>query len=333
MKTNTSKPHAAAALLTGIILVLAADMVNAQHIDPTTGMPVSDTANVPRLDFTTGLPVSSKAGDPTEAAANIAMTNQATVIEVHELIDQGRYDEALQSCLSVHNQIKADQSFGLLVPLFSDWVELGRRFPKARESLIEIRDHDVHEFSEGRGYSELFLEVNYINSYLNQADATYALFKTIHQQDKQLAAQCYYYVQDLLMQKGEYELCLNYIGNPQVNFDQFNRGLEAIRELQQRRDEMQKEYPMPVPPVPRLPRGAFKPLTPPDVGQMATNNFVGQVCKLVEILVATDHMADAEKIRDEAVAIIDDARLHSAISDAEEKISRNADANVERISK
>ena len=52
-------------------------------------MPVSDTANVPRLDFTTGLPVSSKTGDPTEAAANIAMTNQTTIIEVHELIDQG----------------------------------------------------------------------------------------------------------------------------------------------------------------------------------------------------------------------------------------------------
>ena len=58
------------------------------------------------------------------------------------------------------------------------------------------------------------------------------------------------------------------------------------------------------------------------MGQLATNDFVGQVCKLVEILVATDHQSDAEKIRDEAVAALDDPLLESAVSDAEQKIKK-----------
>jgi hypothetical protein len=64
------------------------------------------------------------------------------------------------------------------------------------------------------------------------------------------------------------------------------------------------------------------------MGQMATNDFVGQMCVLVEILVATGHQADAEKIQAEAVSILDDARLHSAVSDAEEKIQKRSPSVV-----
>jgi hypothetical protein len=38
---------------------------------------------------------------------------------------------------------------------------------------------------------------------------------------------------------------------------------------------------------------------------------------LIEILVAAGHKADAEKIRDQAVAILPDERLKSAMVDAE----------------
>jgi hypothetical protein len=67
------------------------------------------------------------------------------------------------------------------------------------------------------------------------------------------------------------------------------------------------------------------------MGQLATNNFVGQVCKLVEILVATGHQADAEKIRDEAVAVLDDARLKSAVSDAGKKLRYKPAQNVNEL--
>jgi tetratricopeptide (TPR) repeat protein len=244
--------------------------------------------------------------------------------EVKTLMDQGRYEEALQRQIWYFNHAL---SFGELNSIrlnfgIMNWTELGRHYPKAKQALIEIRDHDVREFSEGRGYSELFSEIQSLNRELQDDGATLALFKTIYPQDKQLAGQCYDYAENLLMQNGDYDLCLNCIGDPQARFESFRRGFEMQRESQQRMDEMRKKYPIPVPPAPRLPGGAFTPPTPPDMGQMATNNFVGQVCKLVEILVATGHQADAEKIRGEAISVLDDPRLKSAVNDAKEKLKK-----------
>jgi hypothetical protein len=45
----------------------------------------------------------------------------------------------------------------------------------------------------------------------------------------------------------------------------------------------------------------------------------------VEILVGSGHKSDAQKFRDEAVAVFDDSRLESAVTDAEEKIRERSD--------
>jgi hypothetical protein len=156
------------------------------------------------------------------------------------------------------------------------------------------------------------MDVNSINNYLGQEDATLALFKTMYENDPKLAGECFYYAEDLLLKNGEYELLFKCVGDPQAHFESARRGFEVLIESQQRMAEMRKKYP-----APQLPAGAFR---PPDMMQLATNNFVGQVCKLVEILVATGHNADAEKIQNEAVTVLDDARLQSAVRDATKNI-------------
>jgi predicted RNA-binding protein with PIN domain len=50
--------------------------------------------------------------------------------------------------------------------------------------------------------------------------------------------------------------------------------------------------------------------------------FISDTRQLIEILVATGDKAEAEKIRDQAVARLNDARLKSAVSDAENKIQK-----------
>ena len=238
--------------------------------------------------------------------------------DIKTLMDQGLYEESLQRQLWYFNHAaeygESDSlrlTFGIM-----NWDELGRRYPKAKQALVEIRDRKAREFSAGPGYSGLFFEIQSLNQALQDDDATVALFKTLPRKDKQLAGQCFGYVQDLLMQKGEYALCLDCLGDPQANFESLRRGFEMQRESQQRMAEMRKQHPLP---APRF-AGAFH---PPDMGQLATNNFVGQVCKLVEILVATGHQADAEKICGQAVTELDDARLKSALKDAEGKIQKN----------
>lgn len=233
------------------------------------------------------------------------------------LTEEGSYEEALQRYLWYFKHSRSDvgQRGVRLSFALSDWVELGRRYPKAKQALIEIRDADVQKFSKGEGYFELFQEIANINHYLDKDDQTLALFKSIYQNDKSLARQCYFFAEDLLMKNGEYKLCLDSLGDPQAFFESLRNGFEIQQASRQRLAEIQKQYPTPV--APQFPGVHF---TPPDLMQMATNNFVGSVCKLVEILVATGHKPDAEKIQDEALTVLDDPKLKSAVNDAEEKI-------------
>jgi hypothetical protein len=54
------------------------------------------------------------------------------------------------------------------------------------------------------------------------------------------------------------------------------------------------------------------------------DRFVGQTRQLIEILVGTGHKAEAENICDQAVAVLDDPRLKSAVSDVEEQIQKRS---------
>ena len=276
------------------------------RINPQTGMPVSNSGG-------------SSAGTTGRASAYETAYNAAQ--EVHEMIASGRYDDALQRCLAFHEQYKAN---GALFQVLSDWVELGRRYPKAREALIEIRDHDVSEFAAGRGYADLFSEVNSINGALHQDDATYELFKSFREKDPDLAQQCYFYIESLLVAKGEYQWCYDHMGDPQGRFDSINRSLTMQLDNQKRMAAMTEANKKRIAEL-NLQHGwtnvpAF---SPPDTSAMmkksAENGFVSQTRQLIEILVATGHKTDAEKIRDQAVTVLDDERLKSAVADAADK--------------
>jgi len=303
-------------LLAGLVSLLAAGTLSAQpRIDPLTGEPTAAATPGTHVDPATGLvPVPgapTPVPDPTGALAA-----QNTVTSVQQQIATGQYEDALQNCLGFYNQLKGDQA---LTPLVDQWIELGRRYPKAREDLVKIRDAKVGEFAKG-GYMVLFSEIKAINEGFNQDDATVALFKALLKRDRRLAGQCYPYVEDLLLQKGEYVLCRDCIGDPQTHFQSMRRGLAMRQQMDERQKQWQadlaKKNNQPLPPVSRAP------FAPMDMGEMATINFVGQVRKLVEILVATGDQPTAEKIRDEALTVMDDGRLKSALEDAEHKLKK-----------
>ena len=210
--------------------------------------------------------------------------------EADSLMNWGRYDESLQRHIWYFNHALAygecdpvRLSFGL-----SGWSELARRYPKARQALIEVRDRDAQTFSNGGGYSALFQEVASINRELRDDDATVALFKNIRQKDPALARQCYFYAEAQLVSKGEYALCSSYISNPQASFQTIRTGWDMEKKL--------------------------------DPTGNAANRFVGNTRQLIEILIGAGRKTEAEKIRDAAVVLLDDARLKSAVSDAEEKV-------------
>ena len=189
--------------------------------------------------------------------------------------------------------------------------------------MIEIRDNKTKEIAQGRGYSELFRDVQAINHELQDDDATYALFKTVREKDPKLAGQVYSSVEPLLVSKGEYQLALSYMGDPQGKFDSIRQGFDTERANQKRMAEMHQRTAKQMATInQQLGLSSSPPDTSALMKKFAENRFVGQTCQLIEILVATGRKADAERIRDQAVAILDDARLKSAISDVEEKIQQ-----------
>ncbi len=241
----------------------------------------------------------------------------------------GHYEEALQRYLWFHNhEQEVGDPYGDAVRLtsaLSDWEELSRRYPKAKQALIEIRDNKTKEIAQGRGYSELFRDVQAINHELQDEDATYALFKTVREKDPRLAGQVYSSVEPLLVSKGEYQLALSYMGGPQGKFDSIRQGFDTERAGQKRMAEMHQRTAKQMATInQQLGLSSSPPDTSALMKKFAENRFVGQTCQLIEILVATGRKADAERIRDQAVAILDDPRLKSAISDVEEQIQKRS---------
>ena len=250
--------------------------------------------------------------------------------EAKTLMEQGRYEDALQRHLWYFNHaLEYDQgqtgvrlSFAL-----SQWVELGRRYPKAKEALIEIRNRDARMLVEGKGYANLFTDVQAINRELQDENVTYELFKTIREKDPQLAGQCYFWVESLLVAKGEYQWCYDHMGDPQFRFDSIRRSFDMERANHLRMAATQQKTRQMIAEMNQKNGWTNVPsFSPPDTSEMmkksANDRFVNQTRQLIEILVATGHQADAEKIRDQAVAVLDDARLKSAVSDAEAQVKK-----------
>ena len=259
---------------------------------------------------------------------------QKILQEAQDLKSQGRYEESLQRLIWYHNhsifvpgQAGVRNSFALAY-----WVELGRLYPKARQALRETRDQDAQAFAAGRGDFALFMEVSSINHYLADDDATYALFQSIRQQDKALAQQCYPLVQGLLIQHGEYAVCLDYLGDPQTAFESICQDRARLKNWEDQQaasrtqriaqlDEMAKTNGLfakgPVPFLPELPK-------------FADEHFIDQTRQLIEILVGGGRMNEAQKIRDEALAVFNDPRLKSAVSDTEAKLQKNPEGSNSR---
>jgi hypothetical protein len=301
------------------MFLLQAGTVSSQpaRLDPATGLPEAPVSPPIAARAVAGR---SPILQSTPASDMDAIS--AAVQEVHELMVNGLYQEALQRCLAFHEQYK---SASALIPLISDWVELGRRYSEAKTALINIRDKDVQEFAAGRGYFDLFAEVNLINSFLHQEDSTYSLYQSFRDQDPDLAQQCYETVEGLLVARGEYQWCYDHLGDPQARFDTARQFLALRLDNQKRMDALnaanQQRY------ATMFRRNGFTnaPIFQPInhsamMKRSAEDNFVGQTRRLIEILVATGHQGEAGKIRKQALAVLDDERLKTAINDAEAKL-------------
>lgn len=294
-----------------LILSVAA---SAQRINPATGLP-DDGTPLPKIDPATGLQRSELYDEWQKAKA---------------LMNQGQYEDSLDAFINYFQRSRFDQGQeGLRIIALGDWFELGRRYPGAKQALLELRDADTRKLLNGEGDFVYFCEVNLINQELGNAEASYTLFKAIEQRDPHLAAPCSGLIVDQLLEKGEYETCHKYMGDPETGFqhecdlyhmdvESQTRTAEIIQKTQQQMQQQMQEFYRQHPNI--------HPHTPMDDlernEKMAKDRFVKKVQQIVEILVGTGDEADAEKIQKEAVAVLDDPRLETAVDDAKATVAR-----------
>lgn len=123
---------------------------------------------------------------------------------------QGNYEKALQDHIWFHNNaLKYKPSlYGIRLSFaLLDWIELGKKYPKAYNELIDIRNRKADHIKNKRGTLEMFHDVKSINTYINENQRTVELYKKMTVCDFDLAKQCYCLAKDDLIAHQEYELC------------------------------------------------------------------------------------------------------------------------------
>ncbi len=231
-----------------------------------------------------------------------------------KLAEEGRYEDALQRFIWYFNhalEYDGAQSGVRVSFCLSSWAELGRRYPKAREALLEIRDRAQRQFKSGNGYFGLFTEFSAINQYLGDETPTSELFKDLAVRDARLAAQVYPVVQPLLINQREYQLCRSFVPDAQRAFEGIIKSRDRDKAMEERTAGIYSRM--------RMPTNSIPPMAPP---KFADQWFVDHTVQLIEILTATGARLEAENIQSRALKIVTDPRLASAVIDAEKKANR-----------
>lgn len=215
--------------------------------------------------------------------------------EAQELARAGKYEEALQKHLWYHdNALRIDRGQGGVRLSFalSYWLELGKKYPKAMDALLKIRDKKTKELELGVGSFDHFHEVFAINRYLEQNEKTRELFKFLDKHHPAVAMLCFHVAKNLLAESHDYELCGKYIKDPMDEFRRIKemRTLDLNMKFGGDADEQHKIY--------------------------TENRFIQETSALIEILSGAGRDVEATRVKEQALAVVDNAQIREAIDKA-----------------
>src|SRR2546426_6861906 len=111
--------------------------------------------------------------------------------EARRLARQGKFEQALQKHIWIHDHVlEANPSYyGVRLSFaLADWIDLGKKYPKALEALKAIRDKKTSRLMAGEDDRVVFHDVQSINQYLGESKATVELFKQIQARQPEFAS-------------------------------------------------------------------------------------------------------------------------------------------------
>lgn len=201
--------------------------------------------------------------------------------EARSLASQGNHAAALDKHLWFHQHaLEYNEALAGVRLSFAlaAWVELGEKYPPARQALLSVRADATRAIENGEGSFALFHDVAAINQHLQDEAHTVEIFRLVHHRHPDLARECYPVAERVLVDHGEYATCISSVPD-------LDKRLEAIRELQQITLEMAQQDPI---------------LGTPDAGlrEFAQLRFVEETSRLSAILEGVGRLQEAERVRE-----------------------------------
>jgi hypothetical protein len=216
---------------------------------------------------------------------------------------QGNYEKALQDHIWFHNNaLKYKPSlYGIRLSFaLLDWIELGKKYPKAHNKLIDIRIENTEQIKNKHGTLELFHDVKSINKYLNENGKTIALYKEIVDCDFELAKKCYDLAKEDLISHEEFGLCNRFMKAP----------LFIVRDMRQMLDKNIKIY-----------------KTNPWADEVhlawTKKHYLKEAEYTLIVLVKNNRFAEAERFLLEASKDIDIAKIRDGLTRLRNKYMKN----------
>ncbi|MEL6951023.1 MAG: hypothetical protein AAGM16_13015 [Pseudomonadota bacterium] len=213
--------------------------------------------------------------------------------QIDALIEDGAFDEALKRHLWFYEASRTTPGMGgvRLSYALDSWLTLAQLYQPAMDALVETKDRNKHALIDGHGAFDEFHDVYAINHYLENESETYDVFASLHENYPDTSRRCYTVVQELLIERGEYDLCASYIDNPLKQDEKIER-LHRVN----------LNY-------------AAKRVGPSDreFDEWTRESYVSQVTQLIEILSRSSNSGVAKQVQSRALSYMDSTEIRDAI--------------------
>jgi len=154
---------------------------------------------------------------------NDAMSAEDRLKMARDAAEAGRYAEALEGYVWFHhNALKENYELrGVRLSFaLSYWMDLAGVYPPARQALKEIRDEKVSSLIHGADDLQLFKDVESINQYLGNAEATYDLFCAVNERNREFARECARVAMQSLVMARDFQLARSFIADPALEIQE-----------------------------------------------------------------------------------------------------------------
>ena len=213
--------------------------------------------------------------------------------QAQQFAAQGKFEEALQKHIWYHDHALEinEAHYGVRLSFaLSDWIDLGKKYPKALDALKDIRDKKTSRLVAGENNRPLFHDIVAINEELGESLATVEAFKKIQAARPDFASSVAELADKALFDAKEYELERKYLGDPVARFDSLKRNLDCGIEYAKTCEAASRS------------RQAFE------------HNFTHDVVRLIVLLDKTGDRDIARQIQTKALAACDNAAIRAALS-------------------